>query len=157
LPRRGSPCSLCVNPTCFWLLEKRVVGGPGARATEGDADPFADLIPDQLAKACAVWPRGHDKAELHHLAAWDGPVLALVGELDPVTPPVYGQRIIAQFPNGRLVRLPNQMHDMTDQAFTTCAQPLIVAFIKSARASDLDTRCTEGLAFPEFVLTPDRR
>lgn len=106
---------------------------------------------DQLVGACKVWPRGADLEELHHLKTWDGPVLATVGQLDPVTPAVYAQRLMTQFPNGRLLRLPNQGHGSTEEA-QNCIFPLMVQFVRTADAKSLDARCTETLKFPPFVL-----
>jgi pimeloyl-ACP methyl ester carboxylesterase len=113
---------------------------------------FGSFRTDQLLAACKVWPRGADLEELHHLKTWNGPVLATVGQLDPVTPPVYAQRLMSQFPNGRLLRLPNQAHGSTGEA-QACVFPLVAQFIKTANAKSLDARCTETLKFPPFVLT----
>jgi pimeloyl-ACP methyl ester carboxylesterase len=109
---------------------------------------------DQLTAACGAWPRGVDQLE-HRLAHWTGPVLVLSGALDPATPPEGADRVIGQYPNGRLVRLANQMHGPTDEAWA-CEQPMIVAFIRSGKADGLDTRCAAGLAFPRFPIEPTR-
>jgi pimeloyl-ACP methyl ester carboxylesterase len=116
---------------------------------------FGSFRTDQLLAACKVWPRGADMEELHHLKTWDGPVLASVGQFDPVTPAVYAERLMTQFPNGRLLRLPNQAHGGTEEA-QNCLFPLYVKFIKTADAKSLDARCTETLKFPPFVLAPPK-
>lgn len=111
---------------------------------------------DGLVKACAVWPKSQDpRPDLHTLAPWNGPVLAISGQFDPVTPPVYAERVISQFPNGRLMRLPNQSHGATEEA-GRCSFGQVVAFIKAGSAEGLDFRCAERLALPKFVLTPPK-
>jgi pimeloyl-ACP methyl ester carboxylesterase len=106
-----------------------------------------------LAVACAVWPHGDDLAELHTLKTWNGPVLETAGQFDPVTPQVYAERVLSQFPHGRLLRLPNQGHGMTDDALA-CVAPLAAKFIETGDAMSLDARCAETLKFPGFVLDP---
>ena len=105
---------------------------------------------DDLAAACAFWPKGVDRKEMHELSTWDGPVLMLSGALDPATPPAWADRLIGYFPHGRLIRLPYEGHVFTDPALD-CLQPVIVAFIKSGSAFDLDTSCTKALHYPKFV------
>ncbi|HEY3814919.1 MAG TPA: alpha/beta fold hydrolase [Caulobacteraceae bacterium] len=126
----------------------------GALHREEAGTLYGSFRTDQLAAACAIWPHGHDGPELHHLKTWNGPVLTFVGQLDPVTPGVYAQRLMTQFPNGRLIRLPNQGHDATEKTYD-CTMPLVFQFIETPDASKLDTRCTETLAFPAFQLKPD--
>lgn len=111
---------------------------------------------DGLVEACSIWPHGQDpRPDLHTLAPWPGPVLAISGELDPVTPPVYAERVMTQFPNGRLLRLPNQGHGLTKEA-NKCALAQIVAFYKAGSAEGLDFRCAERLALPKFALAPPK-
>ncbi|HWE45350.1 MAG TPA: alpha/beta fold hydrolase [Caulobacteraceae bacterium] len=124
----------------------------GALHREDAGTLYGSFRTDQLAAACAVWPNGHDAPELHILKRWDGPVLTFVGDLDPVTPGVYAQRLMTQFPNGRLIRLPNQGHGTTEAAFAKCMLPMMLQFLKTPDASKLDPRCAETLTFPAFKL-----
>ena len=105
---------------------------------------------DQLSAArWAVHSKG--LAELHTLKTWNGPVLTFVGQFDPVTPQIYAQRLMTQFPNGRLIRLPNQGHGATQKAFE-CVEALTLRFLEDPDASKLDPRCAETLTFPAFQL-----
>ena len=45
--------------------------------------------------------------------------------------------------------MPDESHAVTEQAWN-CLQPIVIAFIKSGSASDLDTSCTKSLRFPKF-------
>ncbi len=46
--------------------------------------------------ACEVWPRGRVPADFHAPVASDRPALLLSGEFDPVTPPRYGEQVLAR-------------------------------------------------------------
>jgi pimeloyl-ACP methyl ester carboxylesterase len=116
---------------------------------------YGSFRSDQLAAACALWPHGHDLPALHQLKTWQGPVLVFSGQYDPVTPTVYAERVISQFPNGRLIRTPNQGHGATEAA-NNCMIPLAMQFVRDADASKLDARCTEGLKFPAFQTAPSK-
>ena len=117
---------------------------------------FGSFRIDGLVKACAIWPKAQDpRPDLHTLGSWPGPVLAVSGEFDPVTPPVYAERVMTQFPNGRLLRLPNQRHGVTMEA-GKCALDLVTTFIKAGSAEGLDFRCAERLSLPKFVLAPPK-
>jgi pimeloyl-ACP methyl ester carboxylesterase len=124
---------------------------------DADGTLYGSFRIDGLVKACAIWPKTQDpRPDLHTLAPWPGPVLAVSGELDPVTPPVYVERVMTQFPNGRLLRLPNQGHGMTREA-GKCLLGLAGTFIKAGSAEGLDFRCAERLALPKFVLAPAKQ
>jgi pimeloyl-ACP methyl ester carboxylesterase len=123
----------------------------GALHREDAGTLYGSFRTDQLAAACAVWPNGRDTPELHALKTWNGPVLTFVGQYDPVTPQVYAQRLMTQFPNGRLIRLPNQGHGATQAAFD-CVIGLSIRFLENPDATKLDPRCAETLTFPAFQL-----
>jgi pimeloyl-ACP methyl ester carboxylesterase len=104
---------------------------------------------EDLAAACAIWPKGDDQGELHDLSPWEGPVLMVSGGLDPATPPSGADRVARRYPNGLLVRMPDESHSATEPAWN-CLQPIIIAFIKSGSASSVDASCVKSLRFPEF-------
>jgi pimeloyl-ACP methyl ester carboxylesterase len=117
---------------------------------------YGSFRADQLAAACAVWPRGKDDAALHQIKPWNGPVLALVGTLDPVTPEPYAERAMKAFPNGRLLRIPHAGHGPSTDTQTKCEEPLVAAFIRTADAQSLDARCLERVQHLPFVTGPTR-
>ncbi len=123
----------------------------GALHREEAGTLYGHFRTDQLVAACALWPHGQGLAELHTLKTWNGPVLTFVGQYDPVTPAVYAQRLMTQFPNGRLIRLPNQGHGATEAAFD-CVVALSIRFLEDPDAAKLDPRCAETLTFPAFQL-----
>ena len=110
-------------------------------------DPDADTIlgPDaarMLFAACQAWPAGTAR-EGHALALEsDVPALLLSGELDPVTPPDYAERVLAGLPNGRHLVLEGQSHGTLA---TGCMPRLVAQFVESADAAALDVSCLDDV------------
>ena len=73
-----------------------------------DSGPSKDsvlgsLLLDVARTQCEVWPRGERPADFNEPARGDRPVLVLAGEFDPVTPPRYGEQIVATLERAKLV------------------------------------------------------
>jgi pimeloyl-ACP methyl ester carboxylesterase len=100
-----------------------------------DADGFAVCEIEQ-----AVALRTHDGTGRR-----DRPVLLLSGELDPVTPPRYGEAVVKHLPNGRHLVAPGQGHNVMAAG---CVPRLMGRFVATADASGLDAACLEQLAPP---------
>ena len=97
----------------------------------------------------SVWPHGQAPEGFHRPFESDLPVLLLSGELDPVTPPRYGERVAAHLANGRHLVLEGQGHNV---APVGCMPKLLGQFIESADAKALDASCLEPLTYvPPFV------
>jgi len=92
--------------------------------------------------ACRTWPTGAPPAD--HTAALQSevPALLLSGELDPVTPPAYGERVLAGLPNGRHMVLKGQGHGTFALG---CMPKLLAQFIESTDAKALDVSCLDAL------------
>ena len=98
---------------------------------------------------CEVWPKGRRPADFTQPVNSDRPVLLLSGELDPVTPPRYGEMVVRHLPNGRHLVGPGQGHNVM---VAGCAPRLIGRFVAAANAQDLDAACLERLAPPAPVM-----
>jgi len=99
--------------------------------------------------ACRTWPTGTPPAD--HTAALqsDVPALLLSGELDPVTPPVYGERVLAGLSNGRHLVLAGQGHGTFALG---CMPKLLAQFVESTDAKALDATCLDAMrAVPPFT------
>ena len=109
-----------------------------------DADTvLGNLMPDMMAAMCEVWPRGTMPADFHEALATDVPALVLEGEFDPVTPPRYGEEVVDTLPNGRLLVLRGQGHNVIGAG---CMPKLFAQFIERNDASALDASCLEKLS-----------
>jgi pimeloyl-ACP methyl ester carboxylesterase len=97
---------------------------------------------DLLDAQCAVWPRGRRPVDFHEPVESDAPALLLSGEFDPVTPPAYGERVLATLPNGRHLVARGQGHNVM---VAGCMPRLMARFIESKDAKGLDANCLEQL------------
>jgi len=120
------------------------------RSNDADADTvLGNLLVDLMRQQCAAWPKGARAEGFRAPLSGDVPVLAVSGELDPVTPPRYGDEVVATLPNGRHLVLPGQGHSVLG---TGCMPKLFAQFIESADAKALDTSCLDRLsAQPPFA------
>ena len=108
-----------------------------------DATVMGSQFVGWLKAQCAVWPRGQRPADFRAPLAGDLPVLAISGEFDPVTPPRYAERAIAQLPNARHLVLKGQGHTPINEG---CMPKLFAQFIETADAKALDASCLDRLA-----------
>jgi pimeloyl-ACP methyl ester carboxylesterase len=116
-----------------------------ARATGGTF--MGDYRTRRHQQACAHWPRGEIDAQYFEPVQASTPLLMLSGDIDPATPAEFGARALKTLPNGRRVILRNTPHSYA----SPCARSLIVQFIASASAKELDASCASRLRRPPFA------
>jgi len=92
--------------------------------------------------ACQAWPRGRRPANFHEPLQTTIPVLVLAGEFDPVTPPRYGQEIVAGLPNARLLLARGQGHAVIGAG---CMPRLVARFVDQRDPAGLDDACLRTL------------
>lgn len=98
---------------------------------------------------CSEWPRGPVPADFHEPVRSDKPVLLLSGELDPVTPPRYGEEVQQTLARGRHLVLRGQGHTVMGVG---CTPRLVATFIAGADARPLDASCLDQLQYaPPFT------
>ena len=79
----------------------------------------------------------------------DQMALLMSGELDPVTPPAYAERVLAGLPNGRHLVFKGQSHGTFALG---CAPKLLAQFIETTDAKALDATCLDAMrAVPPFT------
>lgn len=115
-----------------------------------DEDTILGNSPISRAKAaCALWPRGERPAGFHQPWRSSIPTLLLSGELDPVTPPEYSQRIVHGLQHARVLVAPGQGHGVMSAG---CMPRLIEQFIASRQPAALDDDCLHRLGgTPAFL------
>jgi len=79
----------------------------------------------------------------------DAPVLILSGEIDPVTPPSWGEQVAQHLPNSRHIVSPGTGHGVMSVG---CGMRLIGEFLEAGSAADLDASCLDVQARPAFFL-----
>lgn len=104
---------------------------------------------DLLQTACAIWPHGTRPADFHSPLLTATPVLILEGELDPVTPPRYGEEVLHGLSNGRLLIAKGQGHNVIGRG---CIPRLVREFVDKLEPRTLDAKCIDSLGpTPAFV------
>jgi pimeloyl-ACP methyl ester carboxylesterase len=104
---------------------------------------------DALNAQCSVWPHGTRPANFHDALKSDKPILILSGELDPVTPPRYGEQILAGLSNGRQLIFKGQGHSLLPRG---CMPQLLGKFIDQPDPKQLDASCLDRLSeTPAFI------
>jgi len=123
-----------------------------AAAAENATTMLGDYRVRQQAEACRGWPTYPVPAEFHQPFRSDVPVLLISGELDPVTPPRWGERAAAMFPNGLHFVVPHAAHGYGGMQGTACIDSLTMRFYRQASVRGLDPApCLAGVRPPPFV------
>jgi pimeloyl-ACP methyl ester carboxylesterase len=132
------------------------------------AEDYPRITPDQLARAgeetvfethlltarmraCEFWPKGEVAPEFYEPVESAVPTLILSGDLDPVTPPSWGESVLPHLSNARHIVVPATGHGAIA---TGCGMRIATQFIDSASVENLDSSCIQSLRRPPFFLTP---
>jgi pimeloyl-ACP methyl ester carboxylesterase len=106
---------------------------------------------DWRMKICGFWPRGQVDAGYYDYPQSDVPALILSGELDPVTPPSWGQQVASHWKNARHIVVPGAGHGAIA---TGCVMKLAREFLNKGSAADLNVDCVQRVRRPPFFLGP---
>jgi pimeloyl-ACP methyl ester carboxylesterase len=110
----------------------------------------AELI-DLRLKPCDFWPRGTVPANYFDTTPSDIPALILSSQLDPITPPVWGQEVASHWKNAKHIIVPANGHIA---AFSGCVMKLMQQFLNNGTAANLDTSCVNKIQRPPFFTSP---
>ena len=102
-------------------------------------------------QGCAFWPRGAVDASFYEPVRSSIPTLILSGEIDPVTPPVWGDEIAKSLSNSKHIVMPGTGHTAGG---TGCGRRLIKAFLDAGTHAALDTSCVQRVTRPPYFVTP---
>jgi hypothetical protein len=120
-------------------------------ARERTGTVFGGYLLSNQVKACEMWPKGHIDPSYYEPVVSDVPTLILSGDVDPVTPPEWGDAVAKHLRNARHVIVPATGHGVVASA---CGQQLVRQFVERADAAGLDTSCVRQARRPPFFLTP---
>ena len=110
---------------------------------------LGNALIDAIRAQCEVWPHGTRPADFHAPLKTDKPVLVLEGELDPVTPPRYGEQVVKNLGNARLLVAKGQGHNVIGRG---CLPKLVGDFVDKLEPKQLDAKCVDALGpTPAFV------
>ncbi|MEE4297644.1 MAG: alpha/beta fold hydrolase [Wenzhouxiangella sp.] len=123
---------------------------PGWPEVDGQADTLLGnsmkIVYDQI---CADWPSAEAPDDFHVPFDTSTPVLLLSGELDPVTPPSYGDEAAAQYSNSLHLVAQGRGHIVITE---DCIGQIASRFVKAADLSSLDAQCMDGLGPEPFFI-----
>ena len=120
-------------------------------AKEAEGTVFGPYVLRLQREACRFWPRGNVDASFYEPVQSSIPTLIMSGEIDPVTPPVWGEQIAKTLPNSQHIVMPGTGHTAGG---TGCGRRLIKAFVDAGTAAGLDTGCVDRITRPPYFVTP---
>jgi pimeloyl-ACP methyl ester carboxylesterase len=104
----------------------------------------------QQKAVCEFWPRSEIPDDYGEPVRVDVPVLLISGNLDPVTPPRFGEDVARNMPNSLHLVSPGA-HVVGNQ----CLRSIQKQFLETGTVKGLDTSCVETLK-PEPFRIPDK-
>jgi pimeloyl-ACP methyl ester carboxylesterase len=120
-----------------------------AKLTAGN--PFGNYRVFQQTRACGMWPRGEIPGDFLEPVSSNAPVLIFSGNMDPVTPPKYGEQVAMHLPNSRHVVIPQAGHGVDGLTDPGCIDRIAIEFLDKGDAKNLDVSCVERMKPPPFV------
>jgi pimeloyl-ACP methyl ester carboxylesterase len=123
---------------------------PRMQARPEDKDlVLGDSLVGVTLNQCSVWPKGPVSKDFHAPLVTDIPTLLLSGELDPVTPPRYGDEVLKSLGKARHLVGKGQGHIMLPRG---CTPRLVGEFVDKLDPEGLDAGCLEPLGPTPFFL-----
>ncbi|WP_404398380.1 alpha/beta hydrolase [Idiomarina loihiensis] len=122
---------------------------PELFAEDGNNQFIGSRTGDAFVDMCAGWQSSSVPAYWSDPVVSDKPVLLLSGELDPVTPPEWGEIAHRTLPNSKHLVAPNAGHTIASH---TCANQLIADFIEQGSVENIDGGCLKEQRLKPFVL-----
>jgi pimeloyl-ACP methyl ester carboxylesterase len=114
-------------------------------------NPFGNYRVFQQTRACGMWPRGEIPTDFLEPVSSNVPVLIFSGNMDPVTPPRYGEEVARHLPNSRHLIIPEAGHGVDGLTDPGCMDRIAIEFLDKGDANNLDVSCVERMAPPPFV------
>ncbi|MBV7317233.1 alpha/beta hydrolase [Shewanella sp. NIFS-20-20] len=102
-----------------------------------------------LAASCDVWQVPAVDPSFHQPVVSDTPTLLLSGQLDPATPPSWGELAAVQLSNAQHLVAPYAGHGV---AYQTCGNELIATLVKQGNLDTLDSQCLQKDVRRNFYL-----
>jgi pimeloyl-ACP methyl ester carboxylesterase len=124
---------------------------PEEAAKLNAGNPFGNYRVFQQTRACGMWPRGEIPAGFREPVSSNTPVLIFSGNMDPVTPPKYGEEVASHLPNSRHVIIPEAGHGVDGLKDPGCIDRIALEFLDKGDVKNLDVSCVERMARPPFA------
>jgi len=104
---------------------------------------------DQQLGACKLWPRGAVNASVHQPLVSSIPALIVSGELDPATPPRFGNEVARTLKNALhlIIRYGSHSGDTGG-----CQEKVMSEFVREGSVAKLDHGCFAAQKMPSFTV-----
>ncbi|MGH1348147.1 MAG: alpha/beta hydrolase [Nannocystales bacterium] len=120
-----------------------------AAAEETAGTLMGTMFIDHLRASCEHWVRAPIPDGFRDPVTSDVPALVLSGEVDPVTPPRWGEHALETLPNGRHVVVPGAGHGIV---MLPCADGVLADFFEHGDAKAVDASCLESRRRAPFFI-----
>ena len=124
---------------------------PAEAANLTAGNPFGDYRVFQQTRTCSMWPRGEIPTDFLEPVRSNAPMLIFSGNMDPVTPPEYGEEVAKYLPNSRHVIIPEAGHGVDGMTDPGCIDRIAIEFLDRGDAKNLDVSCIRGMKPPPFA------
>ena len=124
---------------------------PAEAAKLAAGNPFGDYRVFQQTRACSMWPRGEIPSNFLEPVRSTAPVLIFSGNMDPITPPKYGEEVARHLPKSRHVIVPEAGHGVDGLADPGCIDRIAIELLDKGDAKNLDVSCVEKMKPPPFA------
>jgi pimeloyl-ACP methyl ester carboxylesterase len=149
----GDPEGLYNAVTC--AEDVAFVDLPAARALAAGTFLGMERVRTQR-EACRHWSGGNLPPAYREPVRSQAPVLLVVGERDPATPPRLAQAVAETLPNSRVIIVRDGAHSFDGLQGIECLRELDQTFIRTASIDAVRVDCAATAAHPPFVFRSAR-
>ena len=135
LPSYAEGYSFSVN--CKRLADTHGPARPSGSGPLTRLGPYPSLV-----ESCQSWPTDRPDPTFSTPLRSELPTMIVAGQLDPATPPAYGQRVARGLPNSVYVEMPGQGH--VPSVYTVCGRSIVADFLDDPTRPP-DTACADAL------------
>ncbi|NRA70968.1 MAG: alpha/beta hydrolase [Gammaproteobacteria bacterium] len=104
---------------------------------------------EAFTSVCQLWPKFTAPANFGEPVISDIPTMVLSGNLDPVTPPAWGELAVKGLKNSKHYIAQDAGHGLVTQ---TCAAEMVSDFVKQLSFDDVDESCLKDVPQRGFLL-----
>lgn len=145
----------------FYLSNTCAEDLPFFTQAEGEAESAGTLLGDyrvrQQKEACELWPATDLPAVYLDPVRSEVPVLILVGQRDPVTPPRWAEEVAGHLSHARVVVVPGGGHSFAGLENGACLDELRRAFVEAGGIGVPDPGCLSAVRRGPFLAAPSGR
>jgi pimeloyl-ACP methyl ester carboxylesterase len=153
LVAQGQMAGQTIGDAMSYGMQLSVMCAEDAEFLRPNANDANRLLGNEMAEMlgtqCAEWPKGARPKDFFQPLKSTIPTLLISGELDPVTPPRYGEAVLKGLANAVHVVAPAMGHVNLSRG---CIPKLAATFLQNMQPKLLDTDCVKDIMPAPFFL-----